>query len=117
MVGERLERRLSAIFAADVVGYSRLTGADEEGTHFQLQDHLRSFVDPKIAEHRSHIVKNTGDGMLAESGSVVDAMLALSMFSAACWSGTPPCHWKSGLNSASALMSATRGGWLRRRLG
>ena len=74
MVGERLERRLSAILAADVVGYSRLTGADEEGTHFQLQDHLRSLVDPKIAEHRGHVVKNTGDGMLAEFGSVVDAM-------------------------------------------
>jgi TolB-like protein/class 3 adenylate cyclase len=74
MVGERLERRLSAILAADVVGYSRLTGADEESTHLQLQDHLRSLVDPKIAEHRGHVVKNTGDGMLAEFGSVVDAM-------------------------------------------
>jgi TolB-like protein/class 3 adenylate cyclase/Tfp pilus assembly protein PilF len=74
MVGERLERRLSAILAADVVGYSRLTGADEESTHLQLQDHLRSLVDPKIVEHRGHVVKNTGDGMLAEFGSVVDAM-------------------------------------------
>jgi len=73
MVGERLERRLSAILAADVVGYSRLTGADEEGTHFQLQDHLRSLVDPKIAEHRGHVVKNTEDGLLAEFGSVVDS--------------------------------------------
>lgn len=74
MVGERLERRLSAILAADVVAYSRLTGADEEGTRSQLQDHLRSLVDPKIAEHRGRMVKNTGDGMLAEFGSVVDAM-------------------------------------------
>jgi TolB-like protein len=57
-----------------VAGYSRLTGTDEEGTHAQLQDHLRSLVDPKIAEHRGRVVKNTGDGMLAEFGSVVDAV-------------------------------------------
>src|SRR6516165_5183483 len=74
MVGERLERRLSAILAADVAGYSRLTGLDEEGTHAQLQDHLRSLVDPKIAEHRGRVVKNTGDGLLAEFASVVDAV-------------------------------------------
>src|SRR5262249_3893726 len=59
---ERVERRLTAILAADVAGYSRLTGLDEEGTHAQLQDHLRSVVDPKIAEHRGRVVKNTGDG-------------------------------------------------------
>jgi TolB-like protein/class 3 adenylate cyclase len=71
---ERVERRLTAILAADVAGYSRLTGVDEEGTHAQLQDHLRSLVDPKIAEHRGRVVKNTGDGLLAEFGSVVDAV-------------------------------------------
>jgi adenylate cyclase len=49
---DRVERRLAAILAADVAGYSRLTGLDEEGTHAQLRDHLRSLVDPKIAEHR-----------------------------------------------------------------
>jgi class 3 adenylate cyclase len=54
---ERVERRLTAILAADVAGYSRLTGLDEEGTHAQLQDHLRSLVDPKIAEHRGRVVK------------------------------------------------------------
>src|SRR6266540_4291598 len=70
----RVERRLTAILAADVAGYSRLTSIDEEGTHAQLQDHLRSLVDPKIAEHRGRIVKNTGDGMLAEFSSVVDAV-------------------------------------------
>src|SRR5258708_25822749 len=58
---ERVERRLTAILAADVAGYSRLTGLDEEGTHAQLQDHLRLLVDPKIAEHRGRVVKNTGD--------------------------------------------------------
>src|SRR5262249_28800282 len=70
---ERVERRLTAILAADVAGYSRLTGLDEEGTHAQLTEHLRSLVDPKIAEHRGRVVKNTGDGLLAEFGSVVDA--------------------------------------------
>jgi TolB-like protein/class 3 adenylate cyclase len=71
---ERVERRLTAILAADVAGYSRLTGLDEEGTHARLQDHLRSLVDPKIAEHRGRVVKNTGDGLLAEFASVVDAL-------------------------------------------
>jgi TolB-like protein/Tfp pilus assembly protein PilF len=71
---ERVERRLTAILAADVAGYGRLTGLDEEGTHAQLQGHLRSLVDPKIAEHRGRVVKNTGDGLLAEFGSVVDAV-------------------------------------------
>ena len=71
---ERVERRLTAILAADVAGYSRLTGLDEEGTHTQLQDHLRSLVNPKIAEHRGRVVKNTGDGLLAEFSSVVDAV-------------------------------------------
>ncbi len=74
MATERVERRLTAILAADVAGYSRLTGLDEEGTHVQLQDHLRSLVDPKIAEHRGRVVKNTGDGLLAEFSSVVDAV-------------------------------------------
>jgi class 3 adenylate cyclase/pimeloyl-ACP methyl ester carboxylesterase len=71
---ERVERRLTAILAADVAGYSRLTGLDEEGTHARLQDHLRLLVDPKIAEHRGRVVKNTGDGLLAEFSSVVDAV-------------------------------------------
>jgi len=67
-------RRLAAILAADVVGYSRLMGADEEGTHERLQAHLRELVEPKITEHRGRTVKNTGDGMLAEFASVVDAV-------------------------------------------
>ena len=67
-------RRLTAILAADVAGYSRLMGADEEGTHERLRAHLRELVNPKIAEHRGRIVKNTGDGLLAEFPSVVDAV-------------------------------------------
>src|SRR5580700_4105109 len=67
-------RRLTTILAADVAGYSRLMGADEEGTHERLQAHLRELVNPKIKEHRGQIVKNTGDGLLAEFASVVDAV-------------------------------------------
>ena len=67
-------RRLAAILAADVAGYSRLMGAVEEGTHERLKAHLRELVDPKIEEHRGRIVKNTGDGWLAEFPSVVDAV-------------------------------------------
>jgi TolB-like protein len=74
LTGEQLVRRLTAIFAADVAGYSRLTGIDEEGTHVRLKEHLRVLIDPKVAAHRGHIVKNTGDGFLAEFNSVVDAM-------------------------------------------
>src|SRR5580700_4630173 len=67
-------RRLTAILAADVVGYSRLMGADEEGTHERLKAHLGELVDPKIREHHGRIVKTTGDGVLAEFASVVDAV-------------------------------------------
>ena len=67
-------RRLAAILAADVAGYSRLMGADEEGTHQRLKVHLAQLVEPKIKEHRGHTVKNTGDGLLAEFPSVVDAV-------------------------------------------
>jgi adenylate cyclase len=67
-------RRLAAILAADVAGYSRLMGKDEEGTHERLRAHFRELVDPKIAEHHGRIVKNTGDGLLAEFPSVVDAV-------------------------------------------
>src|ERR1700750_1322240 len=71
---ERVERRLAAILAADVAGYSRMMGADEEGTLDQLKDHRRALIDPKIAQHRGRIVKTTGDGMLVEFASVVDAV-------------------------------------------
>ena len=69
-----VERRLAAILAADVAGYSRLMGADEEGTHERVQAHLHELVDPKIAERHGRVVKNTGDGFLAEFPSVVDAV-------------------------------------------
>ena len=69
-----VERRLAAILAADVAGYSRLMGADEEGTLERLKAHRRELVDPKIKEHHGRIVKTTGDGMLVEFASVVDAV-------------------------------------------
>src|ERR1700754_3322413 len=69
-----MQRRLAAILAADVVGYSRLMGADEMGTHTALKSHRRELIDSTIAEHRGRIVKNTGDGMLVEFASVVDAV-------------------------------------------
>ena len=67
-------RRLAAVLAADVAGYSRLMGADEEGTLNRLKAHRRGLVDPKIREQRGRIVKTTGDGMLVEFPSVVDAV-------------------------------------------
>jgi adenylate cyclase len=73
MAGERVERRLSAIFAGDVVGYSRLMEKDEEGTLARLNAHRREFLDPTIAQNRGRIVKRTGDGVLIEFVSAVDA--------------------------------------------
>jgi adenylate cyclase len=67
-------RRLAAIFAADMAGYSRLMGTDEEGTLDRLKAHRRDLIDPKISEHRGRIVKTTGDGVLVEFPSVVDAV-------------------------------------------
>ncbi len=69
-----MERRLAAIFAADVAGYSRLIGADEEGTLERLMAHRRELIDPKIAEHQGRIVKTTGDGVLVEFASPVKAV-------------------------------------------
>ncbi len=74
MSGERVERRLTAILAADVAGYSRLMGEDEAGTLARLRAHRRELIDPLIAEHKGRIVKTTGDGMLIEFPSVVEAV-------------------------------------------
>jgi adenylate cyclase len=71
---DRVERRLAAILAADVASYSRLMGEDEEGTLAALKAHRRAVLDPKITEHRGRIVKTTGDGLLVEFASVVDAV-------------------------------------------
>ena len=73
MPGERVQRRLAAVLAADVAGYSRLMGRDEERTLAQLKTLRKTLVDPAIATHRGRIVKTTGDGMLVEFASAVDA--------------------------------------------
>jgi len=69
-----MERRLSAIFAADVAGYSRLMGQDEAGTHAELKRHWRELLEPAIAAHRGRIVNTAGDGLLGEFASVIDAV-------------------------------------------
>src|SRR3981189_2577272 len=68
-----MERRVAAVLAADVAGYSLLMGRDEEGTHSQLKVFRKTLIDPTIATHRGRIVKTTGDGMLVEFASAVDA--------------------------------------------
>ncbi len=94
---ERTERRLAAILAADVVGYSRLIGADEEGTLAALKAIRRELVDPQIAEHRGRIVKTTGDGLLVEFASVIDALRC-----ATAWQTAMPADsriaWRIGIN-------------------
>src|SRR5262252_6001528 len=71
-------RRLAAILSADVAGYSRLMGVDEEGTLERLKALRRELIDPKIVEHHGRIVKTTGDGLLVEFASVVDALRCAS---------------------------------------
>src|SRR5205823_4318163 len=78
----RVERRLSAILAADVAGYSRLMHRDEEATHARLTALLTDAVYPAIAEHGGRIVKNTGDGVLAEFPCAVEAVRAAMQFQA-----------------------------------
>jgi class 3 adenylate cyclase len=78
-------RRLAAILAADVAGYARLIGADEEGTLNRLRLIRSDVIDPKIAEHRGRIVKTTGDGLLVEFTSVVDALRCVQPNGSTAW--------------------------------
>jgi class 3 adenylate cyclase len=87
-------RRLVAILAADVAGYSRLIGADEEGTLNRLTSIRAEVIDPKIAEHHGRIVKTTGDGLLVEFASVVDAVRCAT-------------EWQAGMTSGMTLHLAT----------
>jgi adenylate cyclase len=100
-------RRLTAILAADVAGYSRLMGADEEGTHERLKGHLRDLVDPKIKEHRGRVVKKTGDGFLAEFPSVVDAVRCAVEVQRGMADRDPTWPKSAGSGFASASISAT----------
>ena len=104
-------RKIAAILVADVVGYSRLAGADEEGTLARLRGLRRDLIDPAIAKHHGRIVKRTGDGSLIEFRSVVDAMnLAIEVQRA--WSSATP---RSRLTSASNFVSASISATLSRR--
>src|ERR1700733_5893718 len=107
MTGARVERRLAAILAADVVGYSRLMGRDEEGTLARLKDCRRALVDPKIAQHHGRIVKTTGDGVLVEFASAVDATRCAIEIQAAVASAISPFPLNAASNCASASTSAT----------
>ena len=107
MSGERAERRLAAILAADIAGYSRLMGAGEEGTLARLKALRRELIDPKIAAHRGRLVKTTGDGLLVEFASVVDALRCATGFTA--WRATllrlrrpaPACRCRTSRQSRS----------------
>src|SRR5437868_5702599 len=95
----RTERRLAAILAADVAGYSRLIGADEEGTLARLKSIRAEVIDPKINEHLGRLVKTTGDGLLVEFGSVVDALRCATEVATTCVTPStasfscPACDW------------------------
>ena len=86
----RVERRLAGILAADVAGYSRLIEADEEGTLGRLKALRAETIDPKIAGHRGRIVKTTGDGLLVEFASIVDALRCATEVQAALAEGNEP---------------------------
>jgi len=100
-------RRLAAIFAADVAGYSRLMGVDEEGTHERLKAHRQQLIDPKIAEHHGRTVKNTGDGFLAEFASVVDAVRCAAEIQRGMADRNANVPPENGSTFASASISAT----------
>jgi adenylate cyclase len=109
MSAERVERRLAAILAADVAGYSRLMGADEVGTAQALREH-REAADPLIAQHGGRIVKTTGDGVLIEFGSVVGAVecaLGLQRLAEERNAGTPAerhIEWRIGIHIGDVLI-------------
>src|SRR5262245_31244304 len=104
MADTRIPRRLAAILAADVVGYSRLIGVDEEGTLAALKAHRRELTDPAVERHNGRIVKTTGDGALIEFASVVDAVrcaIDLQSGTAARNDGVPPdkrIEFRIGIN-------------------
>ena len=100
----RTERRLAAILAADVAGYSRLIGADEEGTLSRLRSIRAEVIDPKIAEHHGRLVKTTGDGPLVEFASVVDALCCATEVSGRWPSAMARLRLRIESSSASASM-------------
>jgi class 3 adenylate cyclase len=103
----RVERRLAAILAADVAGYSRLIEADEEGTLSRLKALRTEVIDPKIAGHLGRIVKTTGDGLLVEFASVVDALRCAAEMQTAIAKAMIRCRRTAASASASGSMLAT----------
>src|SRR6266436_5235006 len=107
-----VQRRLAAILAADVAGYSRLMGADEEGTLARLKALRADLIDPTIARHNGRIVKTTGDGLLVEFASVVDAMRCATQWQAAMadrTAGVPPAQrieFRIGVNLGDVIIDA-----------
>ena len=99
-----MERRLTAILAADVVGYSRLMGNDEAGTLAQLKEIRQAVIDAKIAEHRGRIVKLTGDGVLAEFPSVVNAVSCATEIQTAMRARTVPIQFRIGINLGDVIV-------------
>ena len=100
MAEEHVERKLTAILATDVVGYSRLMGVDEAGTRARFNAHLDELIEPAIASRRGRIVKTTGDALLVEFASVVDAVecavaIQKDMAERTDQSGTASTKWKS----------------------
>jgi len=105
-------RRLAAILAADVAGYSRLIGADEGGTLQRLRAIRDELVDPTIAAHHGRLVKTTGDGLLVEYSSVVDALRSATEIQAGMAERNAPVPQTSASSSGSGSTSATS--WSRR---
>lgn len=99
-----MERRLAAIFAADVVGYSKLMGADEESTLAKLQAHRSGLFDPKIAEHKGRIIKLMGDGTLVEFASVVDAVNCAFAIQSALSEPDSPIRLRIGINLGDVIV-------------
>jgi adenylate cyclase len=112
MAEQLQQRRLAAILAADVAGYSRLMGADESGTLARLKAHRRDLIDPTIGEYRGRIVKTTGDGLLAEFASVVDALhcaVKIQRGMAECNAGVPSgrrIEFRLGLNVGDIIVDS-----------
>lgn len=109
MTGERVDRRLAAVLAADVAGYSRLMGADEVGTLAALKAIRREIVDPAIAEHKGRLVKTTGDGLLVEFASAVDAVscaiaVQSKMAERARGGATPLIQFRIGINVGDIII-------------
>jgi adenylate cyclase len=100
-------RKLAAILVADVVGYSRLAGIDEEGTLARLRTQRSDLIDPSISVHRGRVVKRTGDGSIVEFRSVVDVVRCAVEVQNASRNAIPACRWRSGSSFGSESTSAT----------